>query len=105
MKNFQLTLNFAKCSWLKYFYKNQFGEVVKVLPKGPSVHGKEIPEERVSLAREVQVLDVWTPVSRLRCGYGELMEFFGEEAKSIKKAYDAFIYRKVYGKHDKPKVG
>ena len=89
-----MTINFNSIQWLRFFWKNQFGEVVKKKPNGPSVHGEKIEQGLVSLAKERQVLDYWTPVTKLRFRGGDVFEELGAAALSLRDSFNAWTYGK-----------
>ena len=95
--NTQLTIDFKSVSHARYFYKNQFGEVVRIKPTKPSVHGAAQTDLlRIALASKLGILDRWTAHCILQLRNNHSLQFVGDKAKQMFAAYNKHIY------NDKP---
>ena len=90
-----MTINFNSVQWLRFFWKNQFGEAFKKKPEGPTVHGGLISDgERLELATRLKLLDEWTPVAVVRFRSGDRLEERGDAALTLRDSFNAWTYGK-----------
>ena len=107
----QLTLDFRAVAYAKFFYKNQFGEVVKHKPRVPTLHTKKIPEgyafpmlweypceTNLERVKRLGLLDEFTPHCVLQLRNNHSLSFVGDKAKQMFHAYNSYIY----GSSNKP---
>ncbi len=99
--NSQLTIDFSAISHSLFHYRNQFGEIVRIKPRQPTVHGgQKIPDgkcfgedglvsERV---KRLGYVDEWTPVCILQFRNNHSLTFTGQKAVDMNKNYKAHIY-------------
>lgn len=102
----QLTIDLKSVSYCKFFYRNQFGEVVRVLPKKPSVHGVVVrdgyafpydsayPKETLlERGYRLGLIDSWVPVCIYQFRNNHSMRFEKQKAKDMRDAYNAHIFK------------
>lgn len=104
-----IDLNKAAFAW--HFWRNQHGEVLRTKPKGVTAHCIPFnPDETIKYwcmnseswktetllvrAMKCQSLDHWTPVTRFRMTCSDTLEFTGDKAQSLWKAWNEKQFKK-----------
>lgn len=102
MKDNRIVIDLNKCQYARFYYKNQYGEVVNLLPKRPTVHAHEFnPEEMHVLrsmtmgeyARTHKLLDRWEPYVRFQLQANRSLTYSGEKAISLWDAWCKKIFK------------
>lgn len=111
-----IDLNKAAFAW--HYWRNQHGEVRRLKPtkpscrgmtfdpketvtlcinNGSSFEGQELPPPKITLLQLAEVrgcLDHWTPVTRFRMTCSDILEFTGDKAQSLWKAWNEKQFKK-----------
>ncbi len=91
--DYQCVVDFKAVSHARFYYKNQFGEVIRCKPKAPSVHAAtQTNPDRIALATRLGITDRWTAQCILQLRNNHSLSFVGNKAKEMFKAYNAHIY-------------
>ncbi len=103
--NNHIIVDLSKVQFASFYYKNQWGNVVRKNPPKYSVHGTVFdpkskalcfgePITMLELAKSAKLLDVWKPVCRLQLTANHSLTYTGEKAKSIWKEWGRRIFEK-----------
>ena len=104
-RNNHLVIDLNKVAYAWFYWRNQFNEVLRKKPIGPTVHRTPFdPDEKISLsgvilsrlehARLLGIQDRWTPVVRFRMCCADVLEFTGDKAQSLWKAWNEKQFKK-----------
>ena len=101
-RNNRIVVDINKCQWALLYYENQHGDRLEHKPKFPTVFCQAVPEgphctsklTMLEHAKKYNLLDIWTPVVRLKLTAHECLEYTGEKALSIYKAWCEKIFKK-----------
>lgn len=117
-RNNHLVVDLNKAAYAWFYWRNQFGEVRRLKPTKPSCHGmtfnpdetvtlcinndgpfegRELPPPKVTLLKLATIrntLDYWTPVVRFRMSCADVLEFTGDKAQSLWKAWNEKQFKK-----------
>ena len=108
-RNNHIVCDLNKVSYAKHCYESQHQQTYRTKPRMPTVFGEGIPEgfhkeipgrketyaeTNIEAARRLGILDVWTPVTRLQFANCHAIEYTGEKAQSIWKAWNEKIFSK-----------
>ena len=105
-RNNNLVIDLNKVAYAWFYCRNQFNEVLRKKPIGPTVHRTPFdPDEKITLvigetitrldhASCLGILDTWTPVVRFRMSCADVLEFTGERAQSLWKAWNEKQFKK-----------
>lgn len=105
-RNNNLVIDLNKVAYAWFYWRNQFNEVLRKKPIGPTVHCIPFdPDEKITLvigetitraehARRLNVQDTWTPVVRFRMCCADVLEFTGPKAQSLWKAWNEKQFKK-----------
>ena len=108
-RNNHIVCDLNKVSYAKHYYENQHGQTYRTRPTSHTSRGEAIPEgfhkaipgrketyaeTNLEAARRLGILDVWTPVTRLQFANCHAIEYTGEKAQSIWKAWNEKIFNK-----------
>ena len=105
--NSQVTIDLKKVQYATLHYVNQFGLSYPYLPKRPSVNGMYISDKEMAAyhnlypgetmlerARRLEILDRWKPVVTFQFAANHTVQFKGNKAKSMWKAWQSHIFGK-----------
>lgn len=101
MTNNHTVVSLKKVQHATFYYRNQFGETTRRLPKGPSVHGRVVSATKKSahldttelaLAKELGLLDRWTAVLKLELSANHRLTYTGDKATSLWNAWNTMIF-------------
>lgn len=106
-RNNNLVIDLNKCAYAWFYWRNQFNEVLRKKPLGPTVHGFPFdpteliqlpvidkPITRLEHAKRLNILDTWTPVVRFRMCCADVLEFTGPRAQALWKAWNEKQFKK-----------
>jgi len=103
MNNNQFVCDLNKCQWASIHYRNQWGDIRQKKPKAITVHNSPVTEAEIpwpsgrpllEVAREKNIIDVWTPVLRLQFSANHRLSYCGEKALSLWKTWQSKIFSK-----------
>ena len=92
----RIVCDLAKVQYARFFYRNQYGETVNLLPKHPTVHAMKFDpddmhingkETLIAYAHRTKCLDVWTPEVKLQVQANHSLTYTGEKATNIWKEW------------------
>jgi len=101
--NNYIVVDLGKVQYAKHYYRNQFGQCVRLLPKGPTSRGMRFePDEMhlngseslVSYAHRNGILDVWVPEVRFQLQANHSLSYTGEKAKALWKEWNRKQFKK-----------
>ena len=98
--NNRIVVDLNKVAYAVFYYRNQHGDEQALKPRQPTLFGKLLsklgvlaipagapPETLYERAVRLNRLDKWQPVLRLRLTCGDRLEYTGDKAKSLWKAW------------------
>src|ERR1035441_3551062 len=101
------TINFRSVQYMEVHYTNQLGLIVEHKPKHPTSNGSPVSktlmahyhmnypgETEYERVVRLDILDKWTTVATLVLTANKSLEYKGQEAKKIIRAYNAYVYGK-----------
>ncbi len=104
-RNNRIVCDLNKAQWVKYYYQNQYGNIVYKVPCVTTVFGEAVDEDAKALfhadypnesqlarAYRLKLVDVWTPTLVIKFSANETLYYTGDKAKSLFKAWNAKIY-------------
>jgi len=99
----RIIVDITKAQWARLWYKNQHGDCVNIRPKEPTVFAQPIQSNAhvfgsqlsmLEYATREKLLDVWTPVCRFKLTAHECLDYTGEKAVTLYKAWCERIFKK-----------
>lgn len=106
----RIVCNLSKVIYAKHYWENQHQQTTRRAPVAPTAFGssisstlfaKAIPgrketyaETELEAAKRLGILDVWFPVTRIQFANNHALEYTGEKAESIWKAWNEKIFSK-----------
>jgi hypothetical protein len=103
----RIVVDLSKCQWARFYYQNQHGDKRNAKPAGPTVFNDAVdvywnfpgdaPHESrtmLEVAKERNLLDIWTPCVVLKLTANETLKYRGEKAVSIYNAWCERIFNK-----------
>lgn len=103
MRNNYIVVDLGKVQYAKFYYRNQFGQCKRLLPKGPTTGAAPFdPDEMhlngveslVTYAHRTGILDVWVPEIHLQLQANHSLYYTGEKAKSLWKEWNRKQFNK-----------
>ena len=108
IRNNHIVCDLRKAVYAKHYYENQHQHRYRLQPKYPTVFGERIfsdkhtvavqgdkstyAETELEAAKRLGILDVWFPVTRIQFANCHAIEYTGEKAQSIWKAWNERIF-------------
>lgn len=110
--NNKTILDLSKVQHGTFFYRSQQGDMRRTKPKMPTVNGSFfdikakvmrastcLPDETMlQMAVRKHMLDVWTPVVTFTLTANHNIEYYGDKAVTMWKAWNERIFNKKKGK-------
>ena len=107
-KDNRIVVDLGKVQYARFFYRNQYGDVVNTLPDKPTVMGAsfdpdeyrfrpnetEPKETLIEHAVRMKLLDIWTPELRLQVQANHSLTYTGDKAVSIWKEWGRRMFKK-----------
>jgi len=102
MTNNTIVVDLNKVQFANLYWKNQYGNVKRLKPRKPTVHGTRFnPNDlhitehilMIEFAQKHRLLDIWNPVCRLQLSSNHWLEYTGDKALSIYKEWNRRIFK------------
>ena len=107
-KDNRIVVDLNKVQYARFFYRNQYGQTVNVLPPKPTVMAlefdpdefrfrttsKEPKETLISYATRKELLDVWVPEVRFQVQANHSLTYTGTKAVSLWKEWGRRMFKK-----------
>jgi hypothetical protein len=107
-KDNRIVVDISKCQYARFFYRNQYGDTVNILPNKPTVNAmlfdpdgirfssslNEPKESMMSYAYRRNLLDIWIPELRLQVQANHSLIYTGDKAVSLWKEWNKRIFKK-----------
>lgn len=110
IRNNRIVCDLSKVIYAKHYWENQHKQTRRLQPDGPTsfndrlradqytvpVQGQKhtYKETELEAAMRLGILDVWFPVTRIQFANNHALEYTGEKAESIWKAWNEKIFSK-----------
>ena len=110
MRNNHIVIDLNKVAYAKHYYENQHGQTRRLHPDNPTSFGdllrrdsytmpvqgqkETYRETEVEAAARLHILDVWFPVTRFQFANTHSIEYTGEKAQTMWKAWNEKIFSK-----------
>lgn len=106
--NNRIVVDLKKVAYARFFYRNQWGDIMALKPLLDTVYGQAIHaskcayplddrypfETMLERAKRINSLDVWKPVLHLRLSAADVLEFRGDKAISLWKAWNEMQFNR-----------
>jgi hypothetical protein len=110
IRNNRIVCDLSKVIYAKHYWENQHKQTVPTNPRIPTVFKEAIrpslycrpiqgqketyAETELEACKRLGILDVWFPVTRVQFANNHALEYTGEKAESIWKAWNEKIFSK-----------
>jgi len=103
ISNNRIVCDLNKVQWARFFYRNQYGNIVNVKPTKPTVRALEFdPDEMhingietlISNAKRFNLLDHWTPEVKFQLTANHSLTYTGKKAVSLWKEWNRRMFNK-----------
>ena len=105
-----IVIDLNKVAYARHYYENQHGHTKRLLPGGPTCFGDRLREDQytmpvpgekhtvketeVETAKRLGIIDRWFPVTRFQFANTHCIEYTGEKAQAMWKAWNEKIFKK-----------
>ena len=110
IRNNYIVIDLNKVAYARHYYENQHSQTRRLCPKNPTSFGDElradqytvpvpgdkstIRETEIETATRLGIIDRWFPVTRFQFANTHCIEYTGEKAQAMWKAWNEKIFKK-----------
>lgn len=110
IRNNHIVCDLSKVIYAKHYWENQHKQTIRIKPEYPTAYAVKIcstnyvraipgqkhtyAETELEAAKRLGILDTWKPVTRIQFANNHALEYTGEKAESIWKAWNEKIFSK-----------